>query len=200
MPMIGGTTIWAGPLIGALLLGIIQQIATVTISSAVNLLIVGLLLIGFVIMAPRGIIGLVNDFLRVAAPSRVDARAVKLLATAGYCFLVGLGGVVFGLSAALAARNTVIAGLGIFTIVLSLVYLAAAYGLLKLESWSPLVTTVVLAISIPLSLIFIWLEPSQFNVIALTIAMVIDVAIIWLLLGRDIRQLYQPLVEQRVES
>ncbi len=106
MPMIGGTTMWAGPLIGALLLGIIQQIATVTISSAVNLLIVGLLLIGFVIMAPNGIVGLVKDFLRVAAPERVDLRAVKLLTIAGYCFLVGLGGVVFGLSAAMAAKNT----------------------------------------------------------------------------------------------
>ena len=58
MPMIGGTTSWAGPLIGAILLGTLQQVATVTISSAVNLLIVGLLLIGFVIVAPNGIVGL----------------------------------------------------------------------------------------------------------------------------------------------
>ena len=58
MPMIGGTTSWAGPLIGAVLLGTLQQVATVTISSAVNLLIVGLLLIGFVIVAPGGIVGL----------------------------------------------------------------------------------------------------------------------------------------------
>jgi branched-chain amino acid transport system permease protein len=58
MPMIGGTTSWAGPMIGAVLLGTLQQVATVTISSAVNLLIVGLLLIGFVIVAPSGIVGL----------------------------------------------------------------------------------------------------------------------------------------------
>jgi branched-chain amino acid transport system permease protein len=58
MPMIGGTTFWAGPMIGALLLSTLQQLVTVTISSAVNLLITGLLLIGFVILAPRGIIGL----------------------------------------------------------------------------------------------------------------------------------------------
>jgi branched-chain amino acid transport system permease protein len=58
MPMIGGTTSWAGPLIGAILLGTLQQVATVTISSAANLLIVGLLLIGFVIVAPNGIVGL----------------------------------------------------------------------------------------------------------------------------------------------
>ena len=64
MPMIGGTTSWVGPLIGAILLGSLQQIATVTISSAVNLLIVGLLLVGFVIVAPNGIVGLVQERLR----------------------------------------------------------------------------------------------------------------------------------------
>jgi branched-chain amino acid transport system permease protein len=58
MPMIGGTTTWAGPLIGAVLLGSLQQIATVTISSAVNLLIVGVLLVVFVVIAPKGIVGL----------------------------------------------------------------------------------------------------------------------------------------------
>jgi branched-chain amino acid transport system permease protein len=63
MPMIGGTTSWIGPLIGAILLGTLQQIATVTISSAANLLIVGLLLVAFVIIAPNGIVGLVRDFL-----------------------------------------------------------------------------------------------------------------------------------------
>jgi branched-chain amino acid transport system permease protein len=67
MPMIGGTTSWVGPLVGALLLGIIQQVATVTISSAVNLLIVGLLLVGFVIVAPKGIVGLVQDYMRGGA-------------------------------------------------------------------------------------------------------------------------------------
>ncbi|HLL26617.1 MAG TPA: branched-chain amino acid ABC transporter permease [Xanthobacteraceae bacterium] len=61
MPMIGGTTSWAGPLIGAILLGIVQQVATVTISSAVNLLIVGVLMVAFVIIAPKGIIGFFQD-------------------------------------------------------------------------------------------------------------------------------------------
>jgi branched-chain amino acid transport system permease protein len=63
MPMIGGTTSWVGPLIGAILLGTLQQVATVTISSAVNLLLVGVLLVVFVIVAPNGIIGLVRPFL-----------------------------------------------------------------------------------------------------------------------------------------
>ena len=64
MPMIGGTTSWVGPLVGAVLLGSAQQYATVTISSAVNLLIVGLMLVGFVIVAPNGLVGLVQERLR----------------------------------------------------------------------------------------------------------------------------------------
>ena len=57
MPLIGGTSHWIGPVIGAALLGTLQQAATVTISSALSLRIVGLLLVGFVVAAPRGIIG-----------------------------------------------------------------------------------------------------------------------------------------------
>jgi len=74
MPVIGGMTSWIGPVIGAILLGTIQQLATVTISSALNLLIVGLLLIGFVIIAPNGIVGLVK------ARQRKRASAVEALA------------------------------------------------------------------------------------------------------------------------
>jgi branched-chain amino acid transport system permease protein len=61
MPMIGGTTSWAGPLIGAIVLGVVQQVATVTISSSANLLIVGVLLVAFVIIAPKGIVGFFQD-------------------------------------------------------------------------------------------------------------------------------------------
>lgn len=59
MPLIGGMTSWIGPVLGALLLGTIQEVATVTISSELNLLIVGLLLILFIVAAPNGIVGLV---------------------------------------------------------------------------------------------------------------------------------------------
>ena len=69
MPMIGGTTSWIGPLVGAIVLGSAQQYATVTISSAVNLLIVGLMLVGFVIIAPKGLLGLVQDRLRTRRSS-----------------------------------------------------------------------------------------------------------------------------------
>lgn len=57
MPLIGGTATWLGPVVGAVLLGTLQQVATVTISSALSLLLVGLLLVGFVIAAPKGIVG-----------------------------------------------------------------------------------------------------------------------------------------------
>jgi branched-chain amino acid transport system permease protein len=60
MPMIGGTTSWMGPVIGAVLLGTAQQLATVTISSELSLLIVGVVLVGFVVVAPEGILGLVR--------------------------------------------------------------------------------------------------------------------------------------------
>ena len=58
MPMIGGTTTWIGPVIGAVLLAAAQQLATVTISSELSLLIVGVVLVLFVVVAPEGILGL----------------------------------------------------------------------------------------------------------------------------------------------
>src|SRR5690606_7900043 len=61
MPMIGGTATWYGPVVGALLLGSIQEVATVTISSEINVLIVGVLLVFFIMAAPQGIVGLIQD-------------------------------------------------------------------------------------------------------------------------------------------
>jgi branched-chain amino acid transport system permease protein len=68
MPMIGGTATWYGPVVGALLLGSIQEIATVTISSEVNVLIVGVLLVLFIIVAPQGIVGLIQSRFRRRQP------------------------------------------------------------------------------------------------------------------------------------
>jgi branched-chain amino acid transport system permease protein len=64
MPMIGGTATWYGPVVGALLLGSIQETATVTISSELNVLIVGVLLVVFIMVAPQGIVGLIRDYWR----------------------------------------------------------------------------------------------------------------------------------------
>jgi branched-chain amino acid transport system permease protein len=64
MPLIGGMMSWVGPLIGAILLGSVQQLVQVTISSAWNLLIVGVLLVLFVTLAPNGIMGWVEAWRR----------------------------------------------------------------------------------------------------------------------------------------
>jgi len=64
MPIIGGTSHWIGPVIGAILLGTVQQVVTVTISSELNVLVVGVLLVLFVVAAPEGIIGLAQRLWR----------------------------------------------------------------------------------------------------------------------------------------
>ena len=66
-PMIGGTTHWLGPLIGALILVTIQQIVTVTISSEINVLVVGVLLVAFVVLAPEGILGFFKRWLKASS-------------------------------------------------------------------------------------------------------------------------------------
>jgi branched-chain amino acid transport system permease protein len=58
MPLVGGTRTWVGPVIGAILLTAVQETAMVTISSAANLLLVGLLMVAFITLAPNGIVGL----------------------------------------------------------------------------------------------------------------------------------------------
>jgi branched-chain amino acid transport system permease protein len=60
MPIIGGTASWTGPVIGAVLLGSVQQLVTVTLSSELNVLVLGVLLVAFVVAAPEGILGLVR--------------------------------------------------------------------------------------------------------------------------------------------
>jgi len=64
MPLIGGTANWVGPIVGAVVVGGLQQYVSVTISSAVNVLITGLLLVLFVILAPQGIVGVAQKWLR----------------------------------------------------------------------------------------------------------------------------------------
>jgi branched-chain amino acid transport system permease protein len=61
MAIIGGTSSWVGPVIGAILIGTTQQIVTVTVSSELNVLVVGVLLVMFVVLAPQGILGLMGQ-------------------------------------------------------------------------------------------------------------------------------------------
>ncbi len=62
--MIGGTAHWIGPVIGAVILSTLQQVATVTISSEMNVLVVGVLLVVFVVAAPEGIIGFFKKWIK----------------------------------------------------------------------------------------------------------------------------------------
>ena len=81
MPMIGGAGTWYGPLIGAVLVASLQQWATVSISSELSLLVVGLLLVGFVIVAPAGIVGLVHRLVRVWASTRGRSKSIEASAS-----------------------------------------------------------------------------------------------------------------------
>jgi branched-chain amino acid transport system permease protein len=56
--IIGGMSHWLGPIVGAVLLGSLQQVITVTVPGEVNVLVVGVLLVVFVVLAPDGILGL----------------------------------------------------------------------------------------------------------------------------------------------
>src|SRR5262249_16476189 len=169
MPMIGGTTSWVGPLIGAILLGLLQQVATVTISSAVNLLIVGLMLVGFVIVAPNGIVGLVQEFLRRAG---VNARSIFLIVIAAYLFVGGIGGVIWSL------KLTLVPGLVMF--IFAALCIAAAYGLLVLQTWGLWLSIVLFAISIPIALADAITEDTR-SVVQIAIGIVV----VWFLLRAD---------------
>jgi branched-chain amino acid transport system permease protein len=58
MALIGGTAHWTGPVLGAILLGVTQQLLAVTISSEINVLVLGIMLVLFVVAAPKGLLGL----------------------------------------------------------------------------------------------------------------------------------------------
>ena len=71
MALIGGTAHWMGPVFGAILLGVTQQVLAVTISSEVNVLVLGVMLVLFVVAAPEGILGLI----RRASRGRAEGEA-----------------------------------------------------------------------------------------------------------------------------
>jgi hypothetical protein len=198
MPMIGGTTSWIGPLVGAILLGTLQQVASVTISSAVNLLIVGILLVTFVIIAPNGLVGLVQEFIRTVAPDRHLGRPARgALLIAGYGIVAGMFGVVLSLSAITSATPA----LGAFELVVSVLLIAAAYGLLKLQSWGPLVATISYALAVPLGLIQLWIHPGIVNMFMYGGLIVIAAVAVAFLQTAGVKALYRvPADERQVAS
>jgi len=191
MPLIGGTTVWFGPLIGSILLGTLQQIATVTISSAVNLLLVGLLLVGFVIVAPNGLVGLIRDFLRVASPGRPDARSIGLVALASFGFIVGVLDVVFSL-AVVTAPDPAGWALASARLVLAALWLVSAYGLMTIQRWSPFTATIAFALSLPIAAASVWLDRTPANVALRAAIIAIAIVAIFFLQRPDVRRLYQP--------
>ena len=190
MPLIGGTTVWFGPLIGSILLGTLTQIATVTISSAVNLLLVGVLLVGFVIVAPNGLVGLIQQFLR-AAPKGPSARAIGLVAVASFGFVVGVLEVVFSLAAAVSAPDVAGLTLAMAGFPLAALWLVSAYGLMTLQRWSPLMATIGFVLSLPISTLRLWLdrEPASLGLHGGVI--LVAIAAICFLQRRSVQQLYR---------
>src|SRR4051812_8815948 len=192
MPMIGGTTSWIGPLVGALLLATLQQIATVTISSHLNLLIVGLLLVGFVIAAPNGIVGLVREFLRVTAPAGADKKSVALVLLAIYAFISGIFGLVLGLATLMGGRSGLLLAVGILALVLAVLYLASFYGLLTVRSWSRPIALTAFGLSIPLAAASIAMDHTSLrNTVLEAATVIVAAAAIWLLRRPDVAALYQ---------
>jgi MFS family permease len=198
MPMIGGTTSWAGPLVGALLLGSLQQIATVTFRSEASLLIVGVLLVAFVIAAPVGIVGLMQEFLRAAAPDRLNFRAVAVALIASYCFIVGILGIIFDLTVLQTAFqlplhqivNSSAFWIGVFGILVSALYVVSAYGLLKLQRWALQLASLSLLVSMVGSAALIGLDPDPRRLGVRIAMIVISLAAIVCLRKREIRKLY----------
>jgi branched-chain amino acid transport system permease protein len=54
MPLLGGTATWVGPVVGAVLLSVLQQVLTMFASAEINLVVLGLVLVLSVILLPRG--------------------------------------------------------------------------------------------------------------------------------------------------
>jgi hypothetical protein len=200
MPMIGGTTSWAGPLVGAILLGTLQQIATVTISSVMNLLIVGAMLVAFVIAAPVGIVGMIREFLQTAAPARLNWRAGLVIAVASYCFVVGMLAIIFSMPVLQTAFQPQLpwleiarsgaAWLGVTGMIVGALYIVSAYGLLKLQRWAPPLTAFALIASVAWNAALIGADSSQQRLALSSTMIAIALAALLLLLNRKVRLLY----------
>jgi branched-chain amino acid transport system permease protein len=199
MPLIGGTNVWFGPVIGSLLLGTLTQIATVTISSNVNLLLVGALLVGFVIVAPNGLVGLIQQFLRVASPVRSDARSIGLIVLAAFGFLAGVLEVVFGLAALTApdvtGRATAAAGLAVAGL-----RLISAYGLMTIQRWSPFLATVAFAMSTPTAALHLWLDRTLPNLAQWGGDLAIAIVAVLFLQRPQVQRLYRDLPSEEAAA
>jgi branched-chain amino acid transport system permease protein len=187
MPMIGGTTSWIGPLVGAILLGTLQQIATVTISSAANLLLVGVLLVAFVIIAPNGLVGLVQEFLRRSVSAVLHVQ-IGLVLIAAYGFISGMLLVTFGIPVFEHSAGSIAIGSSI--VLGGLLFITSAYGLMTLQSWSHRLTLALLVLSclvVPAYMVF---GPTGY-LVQKAVIVIVSLVAIWLLLQPGAKLLYQ---------
>jgi len=160
MPMIGGTTSWVGPLIGAILLGSLQEVARVTPLAQVNLLIVGLLIIDCVIIAPNGILGLVQRR-RMAQPFAADPAVFALL------FAVNVIPIYFMHELELSQRSLEV----IFWAVL--IYLAFARGRLIGHPWLVALPIAAALLSVVPGPPWLWLVAAFVLTVALILGLVL---------------------------
>ena len=141
------------------------------------------------IAAPVGIVGLMQEFLRTAAPARLNMRSIVVIVLASYCFLVGILGIIFNLPA-IQTANMSLAWMGVFGLVVGALNLTAAYGLLKLQSWAPRIATLAFAGAIVLAATHIWLDRASQGFGVHSVMVVLALVAIWLLQNRDVKVLY----------
>jgi uncharacterized membrane protein (DUF2068 family) len=96
-------------------------------------------------------------------------------------------GVVLGLSAMTSTARAV----GLFELVVSVLLIASAYGLLKLQSWGAMLATISFALAVQLGLIQLWSHPSLVNIFMYGSLIVIGAAAVALLQTESVKALYR---------
>jgi uncharacterized membrane protein (DUF2068 family) len=158
----------------------------------VNLLLVGAMLVGFVIVAPNGLVGLIQQFLRIASPARTDARSISLIALATFGFIAGVLEVLFSL-AALTGPDPIALAIATGGLVLAGLWIISAYGLMTIQRWSPFIATVAFALSIPIAALHLWFDRALPNVAQWGGDIAIAIVAVLFLQRRQVRRLYQSL-------
>ena len=135
-------------------------------------------------------------------------RALSIVFIASYCFIVGILGIIFNLPG-LQSQSALVVWLGVSALIVGALLLASAYGLLKLQSWGPLLTTIALVSSIVFAVTHISLDPMSPGVrwwaIAIAIAAAADLvpaeqgreAVVRSALGRPAGSGMSPLLEMK---
>ena len=77
---------------------------------------------------------------------------------------------------------------GLAGVVVGAMTVTAAYGLLKLQTWAPLLASLALGLTIVLAALHIWIDGSGYLVHPIRIA--VGVAGLWFLQSREMRALY----------